>query len=217
MDVDYKALYDFRFRDVNQQSRNNVWQVISPFITKKAGSPTRVLDPACGFGEFINSCPASERWASDLGMDGTSLQTGVKFLPGSFFDVDVPDEYFDLVFLSNVLEHMDNQQMVNSFLVQAFSKLRPGGTVIVMGPNFKFCADEYFDCADHSVILTHMSVEEHLASAHFEIVETHPKFLPYSFRSRLPATRITTKLYLNSKWAWRFLGKQFLVIAKKSN
>ena len=100
-------------------------------------------------------------------MDGTSLQTEVKYLPGSFFDVDVPDEYFD--------------------------------------------------CAVHSVILTHMSVEEHLASAHFEIVETHPKFLPYSFRSRLPATRITTKLYLNSKWAWKFLGKQFLVIAKKPN
>lgn len=215
--MDYQALYAFRFRDVNQKSRDVVWSVISPFITKKAGSPNRVLDPACGFGEFINACPAPERWASDLGMDGNSLQPGISFLQGSFFEVDVPDNHFDLIFLSNVLEHMENQQMVNSFLVQAYSKLRPGGTVIVMGPNFKFCSNEYFDCADHSVILTHISVEEHLAAAHFELVETHAKFLPYSFRSRLPATRISTSLYLNSKWAWKFLGKQFLVVAKRPN
>lgn len=215
--MDYKALYKFRFRDVNQESRNDVWKVISPFITARAGSPKRVLDPACGFGEFINACPATERWASDLGMDGNFLEPGIKFLQGSFLDLRLPDSYFDLIFLSNVLEHMDNQQMVNSFLVHAYSKLRPGGVVIVMGPNFKYCADEYFDCADHSVILTHMSVEEHLAAAHFEISDTQAKFLPYSFRSRLPATRVTTSLYLHSKWAWKFLGKQFLVVAKRPN
>lgn len=213
--MDFKALYEFRFRDIDQNSRDKVWSIISPFITSKAGKPSRVLDPACGLGEFINFCPAPERWAADLGLDGSSLDQSVKFVQGSFLETDLPDEYFDLVFLSNVLEHMDNQLMVNRFLTRAYEKLRPGGIVIVMGPNFKFCANEYFDCADHSVVLTHISVEEHLAAAHFELIETNSRFLPYSFRSRLPATRITTSMYLRSKLAWRLLGKQFLLIAQR--
>ena len=107
--------------------------------------------------------------------------------------------------------------MVNDFLVKAYSHLKPGGYAVVMGPNFKYCADEYFDCADHSVILTHMAVEEHLAAAHFKLVETNARFLPYSFRSRLPATKLTTKLFLRAKFAWKILGKQFLVIAQRPN
>jgi hypothetical protein len=31
-----------------------------------------------------------------------------------------------------------------------------------MGPNFKYCYKEYFDFADHSVILSELGVAEHL-------------------------------------------------------
>ena len=173
------------------------------------------MDPACGLGEFINSCPAEERWAADLGLDGSTLDPTVKFVSGSFFDVDLPDNYFDLIFLSNVLEHMLNQEQVNECLVRARTKLRPGGTIVVMGPNFRYCPKEYFDCADHTVILTHIAVEEHLYTAGFEIRRNESRFLPYSFRSRLPAWRWTTNAYLRFPPAWRMLGKQFLLVATR--
>jgi hypothetical protein len=38
----------------------------------------------------------------------------------------------------------------------------PGGTFAIMGPNFRYCSDEYFDCADHTLIFTHVATEEHL-------------------------------------------------------
>ena len=213
--MDYSALYTYRFKDVDQQQRINVWAPISRFVTSLAGEPQRVLDPACGLGEFINSCPADERWAADLGLDGSTLDSAIKFISGSFFDVDLPDNHFDLIFLSNVLEHMLNQEQVNECLVRAKGKLRPGGTIVVMGPNFRYCPKEYFDCADHTVILTHVAVEEHLHTAGFKIRRTVPRFLPYSFRSRLPAWRWTTNAYLKFPPVWRLLGKQFLLVATK--
>ena len=42
------------------------------------------------------------------------------------------------------------------------------------------------------------------------------RFLPYSFRSRLPANARTTRLYLSAPALWRVLGKQFLVIARRT-
>jgi len=211
--MDYAALYRYRFKNVNQLHRIKVWSPISRFVTSLADSPERVLDPACGLGEFINSCPASEKWAADLGLDGSNLNESVNFFRGSIFDVDLPDAYFDLVFLSNVLEHMMTQEQVNECLTLARAKLRPGGTIVVMGPNFQYCPKDYFDCADHTVILTHVSVEEHLHTAGFEIKRVVPKFLPYSFRSRLPAWGWTTSACLQFPLLWRLLGKQFLLVA----
>lgn len=213
--MDYSALYAYRFKDVNLDSRKRVWEVISQFIYELADKPERVLDPACGLGEFINSCPAPERWASDLGMSGDDLDPEIKFEQKSFFDLDVPDDYFDLIFLSNVLEHLETQASVNEFLVRARAKLRHGGRLIIMGPNFKYCADEYFDCADHTTILTHVSVAEHLVAAGMNPLIIHPKFLPFSFRSRLPSFPWMTSFYLHMKPMWRILGKQFLVVGAK--
>lgn len=214
--MDYEALYKHRFKDVDQNERNKVWGVISQYITSLAGSPNRVLDPACGLGEFINFCPSEEKWAADLGMDGTTLSPNIKFVSGAFLDIDLPDDYFDLIYLSNVLEHLPSQIAVNDFLVHARKKLRTGGVLIVMGPNFKYCADEYFDCADHTTILTHVAVEEHLAAAGLEINLVVPRFLPYSFRSRLPSFKLTTRLYLSLPVVWKLLGKQFLLVSRKN-
>jgi 2-polyprenyl-3-methyl-5-hydroxy-6-metoxy-1,4-benzoquinol methylase len=213
--MDYAALYRYRFKNVNQLQRIKVWSPISRFVTSLADSPVRVLDPACGLGEFINSCPATEKWAADLGLDGSTLEKSINFIQGSFFDINLPDAYFDLIFLSNFLEHMKDQEQVHECLNLARTKLRPGGVIIVMGPNFRHCPKEYFDCSDHTVILTHVSVEEHLHTAGFEIRRNVPRFLPYSFRSRLPAWNWTTNIYLKLPFLWRILGKQFLLIATK--
>lgn len=195
-----------------------VWNEISRFVVSIAGGPQVVLDPACGLGEFINSCPADERWAMDIGFDGSMLTPGVRFTRGSFLESDsaLPREHFDLVFASNVLEHMSDQSSVNSFLVKAREVLRPSGRIIVMGPNFRYCMREYFDCADHVVPLTHIAVEEHLVAAGFRVTKTIPRFLPYSFRSRLPASARATRLYLKVPIAWRVLGKQFLVVGERA-
>lgn len=213
--MDYKLLYEFRFKDVDQIKRETVWKVLAPFIVSKSKSFERTLDPACGLGEFINFCGAKEKWACDLGIISSNLNENIKFFNKSFFDAELPSNYFDLIFLSNVLEHLNSQEQVNEFLKLAFEKLKENGTVIIMGPNFRYCFKEYFDFADHIVPLTHISIQEHLISTNFIIKGVFPRFIPYSFRSKLPASSIITGIYLKLPFLWKLFGKQFLIFATK--
>ena len=64
--LDYRRLYEYRFRDVEQRARQTVWNEIGPFVWKRMGRPARVLDPAGGRGEFLNAIAADERWLVDL-------------------------------------------------------------------------------------------------------------------------------------------------------
>ena len=209
-------VYDYRFEGVHDGSRGKIWAEIAPFIHRRFGSPERVLDTAGGLGEFIANVPAVDRWAVDIVDHGLSSIPDITVRIASFFDAKIPDNYFDLVFISNLLEHLASPDEVADFLARARSVLRPGGLVVIMGPNFKYTVKEYFDCADHILPLTHIAVAEHLYAAQLDVVETTPKFLPFSFRSRLPSSETLTRMYLHTPPAWKVLGKQFLVAARKN-
>jgi ubiquinone/menaquinone biosynthesis C-methylase UbiE len=212
--LDYGRLYEFRLAGVDQQARQAVWNVISPFVWRRMGAPRRVLDPAGGRGEFVNALPDAECWLLDLvDYPERATRAGVRVVIGNVFDVDLPAAYFDGVFASNLLEHFRSPEEVGTFLERMRRTLAPGGVLGVMGPNFKYCARDYFDCADHLLALTHVTVQEHLFAAGYSIEEVIPRFLPYSFRSRLPASPALTRLYLRVPALWRIQGKQFLVLA----
>jgi SAM-dependent methyltransferase len=213
--IDYERLYEFRFRDVPQQSRQAVWDEIAPVVYRWLGQPERVLDPAAGRGEFIRAIPARERWAVDWVDHTEGLDASVTFVVGDARTVDLPAEHFDGVFVSNLLEHFTSQDDIGTFLRKLRRAMAPGGRIAVMGPNFRYCPREYFDCADHTLALTDGSVEEHLYAAGFEIERVVPRFLPYSFRGRHPQSPWVVRRYLAMPFAWRFFGRQFLVVASR--
>ena len=194
-----------------------MWNEIAPYIHRRLGTPARILDPAAGRCEFLNAVPAPERWGVDLvEYEERWADPGVKLVFGDAMGVELPAAYFDGVWVSNFLEHLPDQDTVAAFLERMRDRLAPGGRIAVMGPNFRYCAREYFDCADHTVVLTHIGVAEHLYAAGFEPELIAPRFLPYSFRGRLPASAALTRRYLATPLAWRLLGKQFLVIGRRS-
>ena len=213
--INYERLYNYRFRDVDQASREAVWREIAQYIYGRLGEPKSVLDPAAGRGEFIKAVPASERWGVDLVSQGDLESTGVKMIIADIMDAELPAGYFDGVFISNFLEHLPDQNAVAAVLSKLWDAMSPGGRIAIMGPNFKYCAREYFDCADHTLILSHVALSEHLHAAGFEVESMHPRFLPYSFRGLLPPSPAMTRTYLHAPAAWKVLGKQFLAIARK--
>lgn len=214
--MDYQRLYEFRFRDVDQTGRSEVWDAVAHFLHRRLGEPKTVLDPAAGSCEFINSVPAEERWAVDL-TDYARAQVDpkVNLVISDIMEAELPAEHFEGALVSNFLEHLPNPDAVQDFLTRLSGWMKSGGNVAILGPNYRYCSKTYWDFADHWVALTHLAIEEHLAAAGFEIVETNPQFLPYSFTGRLPASRSLANLYLRTPLAWRFLGKQFLVIGRK--
>ncbi len=214
--MDYQRLYEYRFRGVDQGARAAVWREITGFVHEMMGRPGRVLDPAAGRGEFINACPAGERWAVDQHAyaEGT-YEDGVTSVVSDIFAVDLPAGHFDGIFVSNFLEHLPTHKAVAEFLGRMHAVAAPGGRIAVMGPNFRYCAAEYFDMADHTLALTHVAVAEHLYAAGFEPERVEARFLPYSFTGRLPPSSVLTRRYLRTPPAWRALGKQFLVIGHR--
>jgi hypothetical protein len=213
--VNFQRLYEYRFRDVDQQARAAVWQEIAAFVHEQLGRPERVLDPAAGRGEFINAVPASERWAVDqvAYAEGT-YNASVHSMVSDIFEAELPPGHFQGIFVSNFLEHLPTQEATATFLERMHAATAPGGRIAIMGPNFRYCAKEYFDMADHTLVYTHRAIAEHLYAAGFEPERVEPRFLPYSFTGRLPPSATLTRHYLRTPSAWRVLGKQFLVIGR---
>ena len=215
-EIDYQRLYSYRFRNVQQSRRDKVWAAIAPAIYERLERPRCVLDPAAGRCEFLNAVPAAERWGVDaVNHAQMARDVNTKLIVSEIMSADLPINYFDGIFISNFLEHLHSPDEVFLFLRKMWQCSKPGGRIAVMGPNFRYCASEYFDYADHWIILTERSVEEHLHAAGFRIKDVHPRFLPYSFTGRLPASPALVRAYLNFRPAWRLLGKQFLVVAER--
>ena len=98
-----------------------------------------------------------------------------------------------------------------------FFPFEAGGGIGILGPNFKYAYRDYYDCADHVLPLTHLSVGEHLAGVGFNNINLIPKVLPFSFRSSIPSYPILVKWYLSLPLAWKIMGKQFFVKGKIGN
>lgn len=215
--MDYRRIYEYRFRDIDPAARQEVWRHLAAFLSRRFGNPERVLDPAAGSGEFIACVPARERWAVDLVDHGLTTLTGVNVQIASVERAQLPADHFDLIFVSNFLEHLPAPEAVGAFLSRMAALLRPGGRIVVMGPNFRYCVREYYDCADHVLALTHRSVAEHLHGAGLAVDEVIPRFLPYSFRPIVPTAPWIIRGYLALPPLWRILGKQFLVSGTRSD
>jgi ubiquinone/menaquinone biosynthesis C-methylase UbiE len=216
--MNYERLYSYRFRGIDQNGRAAVWNEISPHVHGLMGSPQKVLDPAAGRGEFIGAVPAKETWAVDaVSYEEAAHKPDTKVITSMIMDAELPENHFDGVFVSNFLEHLYDQEAISVFLEKMHGVMEQGGRIAIMGPNYRYCSDEYWDCADHYVALTHMAIGEHLYAAGFEPTTVIPRYLPYSFRGILPPSPTLTRLYLKTPAAWRVLGKQFLVIGRKDS
>jgi hypothetical protein len=122
------AIYRFRFAGVDKKQKAAVWGEIASFIFEFMGQPTRVLDPACGDMEFLRTLPDwVEKWGVDLGAPQGIKGQNLKLERGNIFDVELPQHYFDGIFVSNFLEHLPDPDTVGQFLTKMRSGLRGGG------------------------------------------------------------------------------------------
>lgn len=220
MNLDLDRIYEYRFDGIPPKVKVATWRKIANWILRDAQALRggraigSILDPACGDGEFLNACDRHQLRLTgcDLRERSTLLTAKANFFHGMFQEMDL-DEKFDLVWISNLLEHLQSPEEVQDFLWHCRQRLSPDGLLFIMGPNIKFCGSEYWDFADHKLPLSHLTVMEHLASANFRLLSINDRFLPYSFRSRLPIHPSFVELYLNNPWSWPVLGKQFLIRA----
>jgi SAM-dependent methyltransferase len=216
--VDLKRLYDMRFTQAGTAKRIAVWKVLcSSFFSKLIPRDATVLDLACGYGEFINNIEAGAKYAVDLNKDSPAhVNPDVTFVATSALDLSaLPQGAFDVVFTSNFLEHFHAKSDLDRVFQEVVKLLKPGGQFIVVGPNIKYAYKEYWDYYDHYLPLSHLSLAEGLELAGLRVERVVPRFLPYTMQGRTPTAGFLIRAYLALPFAWRFMGKQFLVVARK--
>lgn len=213
-----QTIYAERFGRTGLEKRRRVWKILcADFFNDLIPPDAAILDLACGYGEFINQVRASRKFAIDLNPDAPQfLANDVTYYCKPATDLsDVPPVSLDVVFTSNFLEHLRDKAECDRVFSSVLGALRPGGRFIILGPNIKYAYKEYWDYYDHYLPLSHLSLAEGLTLANFRVQRIIPRFLPYTMNSGLPAPDLFIRAYLRLPFAWRFLGKQFLVIAEK--
>ncbi len=215
---DIDEIYAQRFDDAEAAAKDAIWQEITRYLQRFVPHDATVLDIACDRGDFIRNIGAGEKWASDMRNVRPLLPNEIRFVQANGLDLadHVPEHHFDVVFMSNYLEHLPaSGDVITQFRV-AHRLLKPSGRVIVLQPNIRFVGAGYWDFIDHSVALTERSLVEAAELAGFHTDGLIKRFLPYTTKSRLPQSAAIVRAYLAFPPAWRLFGKQTLYIGRRS-
>jgi SAM-dependent methyltransferase len=118
----------------------------------------------------------------------------------------------DVVFASNLFEHLTTAELQKA-AAEILRVLRPGGRLVAMQPNYRYCSKEYFDDYTHVSVFSHVSLEDFFTSQGFHTALVVPRFMPFSMKSRLPVIPAIIRLYLSLPA--RPFAKQMLLAFEK--
>lgn len=215
---DLRVLYANRFGS-QEAVRSELWEVLcSDFFQKHVPTDSTVLDIAAGHCEFINNIQAAERIAVDLNPDVVKRAApGVRALICPSDQItELADGSVDRVFISNFFEHVTREVIVST-LLEVRRVLRPTGKLLVLQPNVRYCAKDYWMFFDHITPVDDRALAEAFAATGFDVESCLPRFLPYTTKSRLPSGPGLVRLYLKMPLAWRVLGAQAFMVGVPSN
>jgi len=214
---DLDRVYAHRFGRREAAAKDAMWAEVVHYLARWIPANSAVIDIACDEGYFIRHVAANERWATDLRDVRAALGDDIRFVQadGRVLSTAVPADHFDVAFMSNYLEHLATPDDVIRQLREARNVVKPGGRVIVLQPNIRYVGAAYWDFIDHRVALTERSLAEAATTAGLTVEHVIPRFLPYTTKSRLPQRSSLVRWYLRFPLAWRILGKQTLLVARR--
>jgi len=206
-----KGYHETRF--TYDKKRELVWKTLcESYFQRHISDDSCVLELGAGYGHFINHIACEKRLAIDQweGLRNFAAD-GVTVHIGAVTDLSwVPDDSVDFVFASNLFEHL-TQHEFSITLAQLRTKLKRGGTLNILQPNYRFAYSEYFDDYTHVSVYSHVSLTDFLEAKGFRVTECYPRFLPLTVKSSLPVSPFMIRLYL--ALPFKPLGKQMLLRA----
>jgi len=139
-----KKLYDELFEMENQHwwfiaRRKILLYLMNSFFQKKQPRKTKIADLGCGCG--ANLCEIQKQYDAigmDVSLDAKKycLKRGIKIVTGRLPDkIPLPENSFDMVVMSDVLEHIENDDLV----IKNVSKLlKKEGLILLTVPAYPF-------------------------------------------------------------------------------
>lgn len=207
-------VYRQRFSDV--ETRKTLWKILTQdFFQKFVDKDDVVLDVPCGYGEFINTIECKKKYAADINKDAKKyIGKDVTFLLDSSTKLSLKKDSVDKIFVSNFFEHLTHDDIVKT-LAEFKRVLKKGGQVLILQPNVRFAARDYWMFFDHITPIDDRALEEAFVAMGFRLEKRILKFVPFTTQSRYPAKAALVKLYIKLPILWRIFGKQTFLIFEK--
>lgn len=205
----------FRTRLAPNPHRAAVWKHLCAYLQRWIPGDSDVLELGAGWCDFANTIAARRVVAMDL--DATVRRAAAEHVQAEVGDCTdlsrFADQSFDVVFASNLLEHLE-RPATGALLAEAARVLRPDGRLILLQPNFRLNPGGYFDDYTHVAIYTDRSLADYLRSEDWEITAVHPRFLPLTMNSKGSGLTFLVPWYLRSPI--KPMAGQMLLIATPS-
>jgi SAM-dependent methyltransferase len=191
-----------------------VWHHVTAYLSRWIAADARVLELGAGWCDFANTVQAAEVVALDA--DETvrrAARPGVTAVVGDCTDLaEFEDGRFDVVFASNLVEHLD-RDAATRLVDESRRVLAPGGRLILLQPNFRLAPGRYFDDYTHVSIWTDRSLGDFLQARGWTLEDVQARFLPLTLKSRGAKLTFLVPWYLRSPV--KPLAGQMLVVARR--
>jgi SAM-dependent methyltransferase len=214
-------LYAERFPEEQRAAKAELWRVLyDAFFAAYVPPDATVVDLGAGYCDLINAVRAPRRIAVDLNPDTPGFAApGVEVLalPIERLADRIAPSSVDVVFASNVLEHLPGSDALLAVLGGVRRVLRPHGRLVIVQPNVRVLGGAFWDFFDHTLPLSEKGMSEALLLAGFRITECRARFLPYTTKSRLPQSSLLVRAYVRVRLAQWLFGKQMLVVAEPAD
>lgn len=215
--MDEQALYAQRFDADERAAKARLWAVLcQDFLQRYVAPQAAVLDLGAGSCEFINHIRCGAKFAVDGNPAVREYAAAdVHTHCGPADQLGWLPRPVDVVFSSNLFEHLPSPEVLLEVLRAVHGALRPGGRLVVIQPNIRFAYREYWDFLDHRLALSDRSLSEAVGLTGFAVRELRPRFLPYSTKGiRLGAPQLL-RVYLRCPPLQWLTGKQMLLVAER--
>ena len=211
--LDYESWYHStrHSNHFNEQYYNARAKIAIDKFFSSVDKNSRILDFGCGLGQNIYYLPNA------VGYDIS--QFGVEFCRKKGINAtnqleDIPDEAFDVVFSSHVLEHHPHPM---TMLEEMYSKLKKGQKMVLVIPHERHGKAQFkYDLNQHLYTWNFQAINNLLITVGFEILENRYVRGAGYFRF-LPLARINFGLYrFTTNLLSRIFGiKEMMIVAKK--
>ena len=217
-DDDLSAIYRNRFDERELASKRVLWQVlVDDFFQRYVPRDGTVVDLGAGNCEFVNAVAAQRRVAVDLNPDTVGYAE-----PGR-------GGADHAVGRARRTDRWQRRHCLHVQLLRApTDEVRPDGHAARVPPGdparwpdrgadaeHPVPTGRYWDYLDHHLPLTDLSVAEALELSGYVVEERIGRFLPYTVKdARFEVRPVMVRSYLRVRPAWRFLGKQMLVVGR---
>lgn len=210
-----ESLYKKRFGP-DVVFRRQMWDVLCQrFFQRYIPRESCVMEIGAGYCEFINAIGATRKIAVDINPDTSHYAAAdVTVIQTSSTDLTaIEPGSVDVAFASNFFEHISRDDILRT-MREVRRTLKPNGRFLILQPNIRFCARDFWMFFDHITPLDQYSLAEALEMSGFRVGQTIVRFLPYTTKSKLPKSLALVRAYLSLPVLWRFLGQQTFMVAE---